>query len=273
MEQIAQKSKLRTIVKYPGAKWRIADWIISMMPAHKSYLEPYFGSGAVFFCKPKSRIETINDIDGDVVNLFRCVREDAEELARRVAATPYARAEYYAAFDESPTDDHIERARRFLLKHWQGHGFRTYCRSGRKNDIAGRENDYAVRYWNELPAWIMQTVARLKETQIECMDAQKLISRFNQSDVLIYADPPYVLSTRKLKRQYACEMTDADHICLLELLLQHKGPVMLSGYDNDLYNTMLAEWDKAQIEALAEKGRHRTEILWTNFQINQQITF
>lgn len=261
----------RTIVKYPGAKWCIADWIISMMPPHKSYLEPYFGSGAVFFRKQKSRIETINDIDGDVVNLFRCVREDAAELARRVAATPYARAEYYAAFDESPTDDHIERARRLLLKHWQGHGFRTYCRSGWKNDVSGREYDYAVRYWNQLPAWIIQAVGRLKEVQIECMDAEKLLPRFNRPDVLIYADPPYLLSTRKLKRQYSHEMTDADHGRLLDLLLQHIGPVMLSGYDNDMYNTALSGWYKYQTETTAEKGLHRTETIWTNYEADPQL--
>lgn len=241
------------------------------MPSHKSYLEPFFGSGAVFFRKPKSHIETINDLDGDVVNLFRCVREDAAELARRVAVTPYARAEYYAAFEESPTDDPFERARRFLIKTWQGHGFRTYCRSGWKNDVSGREYDYAVRYWNQLPTWIMEAVGRLKQAQIENMDAVELISRFNRENVLIYADPPYLPSTRKAKKQYAYEMTDEDHIRLLGALLQHSGPVMLSGYESDLYNCTLKGWHTARIQTTSEKGLPRTETLWTNFEITEQL--
>lgn len=255
----------RAIVKYPGAKWRIAPWIISNMAPHKSYLEPYFGSGAVFFLKEPSRIETINDLDGDVVNLFRIVRERPSELARAVTFTPYSRQEYNAAFE--PADDPIEKARRFLLKTWQGHGFRTYCRSGWKNDVAGRECSYAVRYWNELPEWMMRTASRLKDAQIEQMPAVELIRRFNRTDVLIYCDPPYVLSTRGLKRQYTHEMSDQDHVGLLETLLQHEGPVMLSGYDNGLYNRLLPGWTKLQKDTIAEKGKHRTETLWLNYDL------
>lgn len=254
-------SSLRTVIKYPGAKWRIADWIISHMPEHKSYLEPFFGSGAVFFRKPPSRIETINDIDDNVVNLFRCVREDPERLARLVAATPYSRQEYYAAFTERP-DNSFERARLLLVQCWMGHGFRTYCRSGWKNDVYGREYAYAVRYWNALPEWVIQTVFRLKDAQIECRPALDVIQRFNRPDVLIYADPPYLLSTRKMKKQYTYEMSDADHLDLLQVLKQHKGPVLLSGYDNDLYNSCLVGWEKCQKSTTAEKGIHRVETLW-----------
>lgn len=84
----------RTVIKYPGAKWSIAEWIISLMPPHKSYLEPFFGSGAVFFRKPPSRIETINDADGEIVNLFTVIRDRSEELVRAVTLTPYSREEY-----------------------------------------------------------------------------------------------------------------------------------------------------------------------------------
>lgn len=86
------------VLKYPGAKWRIADWIISYMPGHRSYLEPYLGSGAVYFNKPQSPIETISDVDSDVVNLFRCIREDSGRLSSLVSATPYSRQEYNVVF-------------------------------------------------------------------------------------------------------------------------------------------------------------------------------
>lgn len=263
--------ELRSIIKYPGAKWRIADWIVNLMPEHKSYLEPYFGSGAVLFRKPPSRIETINDLDGDVVNLFRCVREQGEELAQAVALTPYSRLEYETAYERGDVTDPVERARLFLLRHWQGHGFRAYCRSGWKNDVAGREYAYAVRYWNRLPAWVADTVVRLKEVQIEQMPAVDLIRRFRRPDVLIYADPPYLRSTRKLKKQYRFEMTDSDHMELLEALKDHPGPVMLSGYDSALYNDTLAGWQKLQTAARAEKGLPRTETLWVNYEIQMRL--
>lgn len=93
-----EKVEMRPVLKYPGSKWKMAEWIISLMPPHKSYLEPFFGSGAVFFKKEPSRIETINDMDGEIVNLFRCIREEPEELMRCVTMTPYSRAEYKQAW-------------------------------------------------------------------------------------------------------------------------------------------------------------------------------
>ena len=253
--------KTRAIIKYPGAKWRVSDWIISHMPEHKSYLEPFFGSGAVLFRKEPSRIETVNDLDSDVVNLFRCVQEDADRLCRLVSTTPYSRQVYLQAYEDI-TEDPYRQALNFLIKCWQGHGFRICYKSGWKNDVAGREYAYAVRYWNQLPEWILEVVCRLKQVQIEQMDAVVLISRFNRPDVLIYADPPYLLSTRNLKKQYVNEMSDADHIRLIQALRAHTGPVMLSGYDSVLYRDMLPDWERHEIETTAEKGLPRTEVLW-----------
>ena len=129
---------MNAILRYPGSKWRIADFIISHFPAHHSYLEPFFGSGAVLFNKSASNIETINDLNGDVVNLFQVIREAPEKLAKQVALTPYSRSEYEAAWRNNPIDE-IEKARLFLIKSWQGHGFRSNEKTGWKNDVIGRE--------------------------------------------------------------------------------------------------------------------------------------
>lgn len=223
-----QTNATKMVLKYPGAKWRIANWIVGQMPPHHSYLEAYFGSGAVLFNKTPSKIETINDLDDDVVNLFRVIRDNPEPLIRALTYTPYARAEYDMAFD-GQSNDEIEKARRFLIKCWQGHGFRTNAyRAGWKNDVQGREAAYALRNWYRLPSWIDNIVDRLRDVQIENRPAVDVIQRFNYPNVLVYADPPYVLSTRSGKN-YKHEMTDGEHIELLEALLQHKGPVLLSG--------------------------------------------
>ena len=259
---MTELQQLRTVLKYPGAKWRIANWIIDKMPVHKSYLEPYFGSGAVFFKKPSSLMETINDIDGEVVNLFMCIRDNADKLAQLVANTPFSRQDYDTAFITNSNDPY-ESARIFLIKHWQGYGFRTGAyKAGWKNDVQGRDAAYAMRYWYMLPKWIIDIVDRLKEAQIECRPAVEVIKRFNFPNVLIYADPPYLLNTRKMKKQYQYEMTETDHVELLETLLQHEGPVILSGYDNELYNEYLSGWIKYSIKTTAEKGAHRIETLW-----------
>lgn len=255
---------MKSILKYPGAKWSIAPWVISHLPEHHSYLEPFFGSGAVFFNKPKSRIETVNDLDGDVVNLFECIRRDPEKLAWELEATPYSRQEYEMAYQDIP-EDSIQRARRFFILCNMGHGFRVNGEKvGWKNDVQGREYAYAVKSWNRLPEQVFEVAARLKEAQIDNRPACDLIRRFNHPNVLIYADPPYLLSTRHGK-QYKCEMSDADHEELLETLKLHTGPVLISGYESDLYNTLLKGWRREQKTAYSQVMSKKTEVLWMNF--------
>lgn len=116
---------MKPVLKYPGSKWRIAGEIVARIPEHHTYLEPFFGSGAVFFSKEPSRIEMINDLDNNVPNLFRCIRDDPDRLARIVATTPYSRHEYERAFTSNEEQDNFQRAADFLTTCWQGHGFRT----------------------------------------------------------------------------------------------------------------------------------------------------
>lgn len=261
---------MKAIIKYPGSKWGISRWIISFFPPHHSYLEPFFGSGAVFFNKPPSNIETINDLDGDAVNLFECIRQDPERLARELYLTPYARQVYDRALIDTPAEP-FERARNFYIRLNQGHGYRTNGgKVGWKNDVNRRERAYAVREWNILPERIMQAAKRLKDAQIEHMDAIELIRRFNREDVLIYCDPPYMLCTRQ-RKQYKKELDDEDHEKLLSVLIEHKGPVILSGYDNALYGSRLSGWHKEEIIAGIQSGQRRKETLWMNFEPEIQM--
>lgn len=252
---------MKAVMKYPGSKWSMANWIISYFPAHHSYLEPFFGSGAVLFNKPRSNIETINDLDGNVVNLFEWMRKDPEKLARAIYLIPYARQVYDDAFAAVPEDD-FERAINFYIRLNMGQGFRTNGEKvGWKNDVQGRERAYAAIAWCQLPDKIMQAAERLRGVQIENKPAVELIERFNNQKVLIYADPPYVLSTRHGK-QYRCEMDDDAQDELLDVLIAHKGPVILSGYDNPLYNQRLKDWYKVTKIAYSQIASQKTEVLW-----------
>lgn len=219
---------MKQVLKYPGSKWRIAEWIVSQIPKHHSYLEPFSGSGAVLFNKVPSRIETVNDLDNRVYKLFKLIRENPEALAKVISETPFSRFEYDMAYEVNENDDIIETSRKFLVQCWQ--------------------------------------------VQIENRPAIELIKRFKYPNVLIYADPPYVLYTRTGK-QYAHEMTDQDHVELLETLLQHPGSVIISGYQNELYDSILKGWNKNSINSNAEyyQGISKTEVIWMNFEEERQL--
>ena len=166
---------MKAIGKYPGSKWSLADWIIGFFPEHHSYLEPFFGTGAVLFNKPRSHIETVNDLDGNVVNLFECIRTDLEKLAHQIYWTPYAREVYEQVFSEIP-EDRFEAAANFYIRLNMGHGFRTNGgKVGWKNDVQGRERAYAVQDWTHFPEKIMQAAERLRGVQIDNRPALELI--------------------------------------------------------------------------------------------------
>ncbi len=262
---------MKAVMKYPGSKWSIARWIIDFFPEHHSYLEPFLGSGAVLFNKPRSNIETVNDLDGNVVNLFEWIRQDPERLAHEIYYTPYARQVYEDAFAAVP-EDSLQKAVNFYIRLNMGHGFRTNGEKvGWKNDIQGRERSYASKDWCDLPGKIIQAAERLRGVQIENRPAVEEMQRFNYPNVLIYLDPPYVLSTRHGK-QYRYEMDDAAHNDLLDVSLAHRGPVLISGYDNELYNERLKNWHREETFCYSQVKSKKKEVLWMNFMPEKQMS-
>ncbi len=253
---------MKAILKYPGAKWRISDWIINYFPKHKVYCEPFFGSGAVFFNKEPSYIETINDIDGNIVNLFRVCREQPEALAKAMELTPFSREEFIECYDMSEGDA-VERARRTLVRYHQSFGTTNSTKKHWRN-VQTYGGPRCATMWNYLPDTIMECCKRLKEAQIENIDAIELIKRYNHPDTLIYCDPPYLQSLRK-KNMYAHEFSDDKHIELLKVLKESKSKIILSGYDNQLYNEMLCDWYTDAKTTTAQMGLHRTEKIWMNY--------
>ncbi len=260
---------MKTVLKYPGSKWSSADWIIDNFPDEyekMTYLEPYFGSGAIFFSKKRSKIETINDIDDNVVNLFRVIRQNPLELMRAINLTPWSRSEYELSYNQ--TEDGVEKARRFMVRCWQAIGTKTSDITGWSNNI--KPVDTGSSRWSRLEKSILKTAKRLKHdgmniVQIESMPAVELIKRYKKEYVFIYLDPPYLLSTRS-GRIYKCEMTEVEHIKLLETIKEHPGPVMISGYDSDIYNECLKGWFTDTKPTKCEMGKDATEKIWMNYK-------
>ncbi len=262
---------MRPILRYPGAKWQIAPWIVSHLPKSTHFVEPYFGSGAVFFNLDWAPTHVVlNDLSGDVVNLFRVIRERGAELAALIEMTPWAREEYEASY--VPCEDAMERARRFMVRSWQSHG--SMQRSGPAswafsenppgNDGIGGYT-HRAHPWLRMPDSIRAATARLcaAPSEIEHRPAIDIIKRYCSTEILIYADPPYPSSTRS-GALYQHEMTDADHLALLDALDAHPGPVVLSGYGCALYDDRLPHWHRVTKQTQAEKGQTRTEVLWLN---------
>jgi DNA adenine methylase len=251
---------IKPILRYPGAKWVLSKWICSNLPPHDVYLEPFAGSAAVFFCKEPVHTETLNDMDGNVINLFKVMRERPQELCRAIELTPWARDEYLRSYSAAEAQCELERARLFLVRCWQAFGTRTGIRSGWRNRTTGRSPGEPDT-WKLLPERVRLAAERLRQAQIENMDAIELIKRYNAPNCLIYADPPYMPDTRG-NGIYAYEFNADEHSRLLDALDAHSGSVVLSGYDHALYSERLAHWRRVEKETRAEKGMQRREVLW-----------
>jgi DNA adenine methylase len=259
----------RPLLRYHGGKFRLAPWILTHLPPHRSYVEPFAGAGSIFFQKPRSPCEVLNELDGNIVNVYRVLRDSARalELRRRLELTPYARDEFEWSYEE-PVDD-IDRAHKAIIRSFMGQGSdgitRGYRTGFRCKPSAERQT--AAHEWAGWPAQVPFFLSRLQGVLLENCDALKLIPRLDAVDVLTYCDPPYVLSTRsaaKSRHGYRHEMTDADHVALAAVLHACTGMVVLSGYPSELYNDLYRDWIQTTTESRADQNRPRTEVLWMN---------
>lgn len=261
----------RPALRYHGGKFRVAPWVLSLMPPHQSYVEPYGGGGSILLRKPRVRNEVYNDLDRRVVNFFRVLRDPASaaELQRRVALTPYARAEFEWSY-ELPTDP-IDDAHKLVVKAFQGHGSDSATRPVRTGFRArtSAERCTPAVEWANWPEQIPAFTRRLQGVLIENAPAIEVIQRQDQLGALHYVDPPYVHSTRSSRQGrggmgYAHEMKDADHRELAAVLRGVRGMVMLSGYRSALYDELYGDWARFEHKAAADMGQARTECLWLN---------
>lgn len=268
-----QPPRPKPILRYFGGKFRLAPWIIAHFPRHDIYVEPFAGGGSVFFAKePAPRGETLNDLDHEIINLFRLLRgPQADDLIKAVALTPWSRAEFQLA--HLMADDPLERARRLVVRSHMSHGtLATRPDPARGFRIDGTSGSTVVaREWARLPEALERAARRLLAATIECRDAVDLIADFNDPKVLIYLDPPYVHETRSAKRlrgqpyhAYQHELDEAQHHRLLDAAEASRAMVVISGYSCELYRARLAGWTRVDKAALSHRQQQRVESLWLN---------
>lgn len=247
---------------YSGGKQAVADWIVSLMPPHRGYIEPFAGALSVLLAKPKSEMETVNDLDGAIVAFWRVLRDRPEDLERVCALTPHSRAEMLTARDLD-VEDAVEKARRVWVMLTQHRSARL--RPSGWRFVHGANRKSLAAYLTGYVGRIAPAAERIREVSLECRDAIDVINAYGQQpDNLLYIDPPYLGSTRS-GSQYRHELvTDSDHERLLEAILACKSAVMLSGYAAPLYDRALASWNRFEASTTNVTGADRTEVLWTN---------
>lgn len=257
----------RPALRYHGGKWRLGPWLLGFLPEHRTYVEPFGGGASVLLQKARSYAEVYNDMDGEVVNLFRVVREHGEELAQACELTPFARAEFEQAYEEGGSE--LERARRTLVRSFMGFGS-----AGVTKQITGFRANTSRSYttpagdWLNYPAHLRAVVQRLRGVVIEHRDALDVMKAHDGASTVHYVDPPYVHDTRHHRTRspaYRHELTDEQHRSLASALHGLSGMVVLSGYPCDLYDRELyAGWERHERASLADGARQRTEVVWLN---------
>lgn len=265
----------RPVLRWHGGKWKLAPWIISHFPKHRVYIEPFGGAASVLLRKERSYAEVYNDLDCDVVNLFRVLqdRTSAEYLVRLIELTPFAREEFKLAYAEA--SEPIERARRLVIRAFMGMGSVSNIAiagaAGFRNNTE-RIGTLPAHDWRGYPEALRLVIGRLRGVVIEQRPAEKVMVQHDALDALHYVDPPYMPETRsRLGNRkgsgyiaYAHDLTAEQHRRLLQFLRSLRGMVVLSGYPHPSYDEALPEWRRVTCETHADGARPRTEVLWLN---------
>lgn len=266
-------------LRYHGAKFRLAPWVMQFFPDHRVYVEPFGGAAGVLLQKPRAYAEVYNDLDDDIANFFRVLRdpEQAEQLIQLLHLTPYARSEFDLSYEDC--NDPVERARRTAVRAGMGFGS-----AGATKGVTGFRIDTARPYgtaqhlWTRYPGQLPAVIERLQGVLIENRPAIEVMQQHDTPDTLHFVDPPYVFGTRSQRNVvqgcYRHEMTDEQHMELLGVLKNLQGMVVLSGYASELYERELADWQAHTTGSRISAGRGtaiKTEVLWINAACQQRL--
>jgi len=277
VQEGAKMARKKIAFGWYGGKYSHLGWLLDLLPESLHYCEPFGGSAAVLLNRKPSPVETYNDLDGELVNFFRVLRDQKDELIYAIGMTPFSRQEFVEAIETNGNGAHLsdlERARRFFVRARQVRtGLAQTASVGRwanclKTSRAGMAG--AVSRWLGSVEGLDSLAARLLRVQIENDDALAVIHRYDSDETLFYCDPPYPHDSRGDAKAYQYEMTDADHMALFLALSSVKGKVAISGYHGQLMDSLYKDWHL--YEAVTKKAHSvktdRMEVLWTNYPID-----
>jgi DNA adenine methylase len=255
-----------------GGKFSQLDWLLPLLPECHHYCEPFGGSAAVLLNRRPSPVETYNDIDGEVANFFRVLRDETDELLKVIAFTPFSREEFYKAiYEDGDKLTDVERARRFFVRARQSRtglaqtaslGRWANCKQTTRAGMSG-----VVSRWLGSVEDLPEIALRLLRVQIENRPAIEVIQLYDSPDTLFYCDPPYVHCTRGDDRAYGFEMDEQAHCELAKVLSNCRGKVAISGYRCEVMDDLYKDWrchETSPRTCHSVKGL-RQEALWMNY--------
>jgi len=266
----------KSCINWYGGKYYMAKDILELFPEHNMYVEGFGGAGHVLFKKKSSNMEVYNDLHSGLYLLFKYIRNNDEELIRKIQLTPYSREEFEDSKRWFEEQNEIEKVRKFYVRTMQSVGTNggwCYAKSKSRRGMC----QSVSRWLGNVDENMIDLIERLREVQIENLDVIELIKKYDKEDTLFYLDPPYIQETRKQKISYDFEMSNEQHKKLVDTLLHIQGKVVLSGYDHEIYNKLLESgWKKVFLgeyskrsqqtnEGELEKGQ---EFVWINYQTN-----
>jgi DNA adenine methylase len=268
----SRRGSRKLVFGWYGGKFSHLDWLLPLLPESHHYCEPFAGSAAVLLNRKPSSVETYNDIDGDVVNFFRILRDFGPELERTISLTPFSREEYHRAVTDFPVaQSNIERARRFYIRARQTRtglaqtatlGRWANCKDTSRSGMSG-----VVSRWLGGIDALGEISERLIRVQIENRPAIDMIRLYDSPTTLFYCDPPYLHDTRGDSSAYGFEMDESEHVELAATLRSCKGKVAISGYRNALMDSLFKGWRRfdAALKMAHSIKKPRQECLWMNF--------
>ena len=266
------RKKKKIAFGWYGGKYSHLDWLLPLLPDCRHYCEPFGGSAAALINRKPAPVETYNDLDGELVNFFRVLREQKDQLIESIGLTPFSREEFEVAIYSNCGElSELERARRFFVKARQvrtglaqraSTGRWAHCLLSSRAGMAG-----AVSRWLGSVEGLSEVAQRLLRVQIEHRSAIEVIQRYDSEETLFYCDPPYVHASRGDANAYGFEMSDQDHIELARALRCVAGKVALSGYECELMDQLYFDWyvTKAPVKNINSTKQPRQETLWTNY--------
>jgi len=265
---------IRPVLRYPGGKYLMAKWIVSHFPSHNLFVEAFGGAASVLLAKQRSNGEIYNDLNGDVVNVFRVLRDptSSKHLQKLLRLTPFSIDEYKSCYE--PVNEPIEKARRMIFRSFAGIGSDSvFQNNGFRYSKHNKSGTVPAQGWMRFPDAINSFTKRLQGVLINNLDALDIIQKYDGTDTLFYLDPPYLGSTRSTESvRYDHEMLGSiSHELLAELLHSIKGMIILSGYTSPLYEKLYPDWRVMKKVSKSQIGSKRVECLWLSPNIQTTL--
>ena len=243
-----------------GGKNRLAKTIIAMFPPHSCYVEPFAGGAQVFFHKPPSKVEVLNDLDGELINFFRICQSHPDELVRCLRYYLASRRWFELLKNTDPqTLTDIQRAVRFFYIRKTSFGGRI-VKPTFGYGITARARFQPSR----IPQIISRAHLRLEDVQIDCLPYQQILKRYDSNETLFYFDPPYWNLP-----YYRYNFTEENFVEFAALIAQLKGKFILSLNDTPEVRKLFRSFHISTVElsysCARRKRKHHSELLITNF--------